>query len=54
MSGKSLQTALKAKKWLYIDKLARSNGMIVGPHIKFSKSMYIICHLVQILYIDLE
>ena len=28
----SLQTALKAKKWLYIDKFAPSNGMIMGPH----------------------
>ena len=45
MSGKSLQRALMAKKWLYIDKLAHSNGMIVGPHIKFSKSMQIFCDL---------
>ena len=35
MSGKSIQIALMAKKWLYIDKLAHFNGMIMGPHTKF-------------------
>ena len=45
MSGKSLQTTLKAKKWLYIDKLALFHGMIIGPHTIFSKSMQIFCDL---------